>query len=143
MIQTFTPEHPCILLATKHDYLTFAAQELAHRHEHLYPPFQRLARLIIRSEKEQAARDFADLMAGAFREAIAKPVRQPPRSPSVRLLGPAEAPVFRLNKYYRFHFQIQSESPGLLHQVIREVLAVAKAPSGVEYQVDIDALNMM
>jgi primosomal protein N' (replication factor Y) (superfamily II helicase) len=140
MIQTYTPEHPSIVLAAKHDFLAFAEQELVHRKEYLYPPYQRLVRLIIRSKDEAAARDFADTLAGAFREAMKKPDRQ---GPALRLLGPAEAPVYRLNAYYRYHFQLQSASPGVLHNVLREVLAVAKAPSKVEYQVDVDPFNML
>src|SRR5262245_29106118 len=140
MIQTFTPDHPSIRLAATHDYLKFAELELAHRKEHLYPPYQRLARLIVRSQNEHAAKTFADTLAGAFREVLKKPERQ---SPGVRLLGPAEAPVYRLNGYYRYHFQLQSASPRLLHEVLREVLSVARPPSSVEYQVDVDPFNML
>jgi primosomal protein N' (replication factor Y) len=140
LIQTYTPDHPSISLAAKHDYLKFAELELAHRKEHLYPPYQRLARLIVRSKKESAAMNFADTLAGAFREAMRKPERQ---SPGVRLLGPAECPVFRLNTYYRYHFQLQSASPRVLHEVLREVLSVARPPSNVEFQVDVDPFNML
>ncbi len=143
LIQTFTPDHPCIRLAANHDYLRFAEMELNHRKEHLYPPYQRLIRLIIRSEHEESAGKFADQLAGAFREALRRPDRQPPASPGMRLLGPAEAPVYRLNNHYRFHFQLQSVSAGLLHQVLREVLNVVRPPSGVEFQVDVDPFNMM
>lgn len=143
MIQTHTPDHPSILLAANHDYLKFAEAELAQRREHLYPPFQRLARLIIRSENEAAAREFADLLAGAFEIALHRPERQQPQSAGVRLLGPAEAPVYRLNGYFRHHFQLQSASAALLHEVLREVLSVIKTPTNVEFQVDIDPFNMM
>ena len=140
MIQTYTPEHPSVTLAATHDYLKFAELELAHRKEHLYPPYQRLARLIVRSKNENAAMTFADTLAGAFREALKKPERH---SPGVHLLGPAEAPVYRLNGYFRHHFQLQSASPRLLHEVLREVLAVVRPPSSVEYQVDVDPFNML
>lgn len=143
LIQTLTPEHPSIALAANHDFLKFAELELAHRKEHQYPPYQRLARLIVRSENESAAAAFAETLAGAFREALRRPDRQPPQAPGLRLLGPAEAPVYRLNSYYRHHFQLQSVSPSLLHSVLREVLSVVRAPSGVEYTVDIDPFNMM
>ena len=139
-IQTYTPEHPCVSLAARHDYLSFAAMELGHRKEHQYPPYQRLARLIVRSEREESAAEFSETLAGAFREAMKAPGRE---SPGIRLLGPAEAPIFRLNDNYRFHFQLQSISAGLLHQVLREVLQVVRPPSGVEFQVDVDPYNMM
>ena len=51
--------------------------------------------------------------------------------------------MFRLKGYYRFHFQVQSPTAAVLHDVLREVLAVAKPPSGVEFQVDVDPFNML
>jgi primosomal protein N' (replication factor Y) (superfamily II helicase) len=160
LVQTFTPDHPCITLAANHDFVGFAGQELKHRKEHQYPPFQRMARLIVRSEKEEAACKFADTLAAAFQEAIkrhgtvspglAPGVGESGASPGlnakptpIRLLGPVECPVFRLNNFYRFHFQIQSADSGVLHEVLRTVLAVAKPPSNVEFQVDIDPFNML
>ena len=61
----------------------------------------------------------------------------------MRLLGPAEAPVFRLNGYYRYHFQLQSPSSAQLHEVLREVLASVRPPHGVDCTVDVDPLDMM
>jgi len=142
LIQTYTPEHPCIALAAKHDYPSFAKLELGFRREHAYPPYQRMARLIVRSEKQDAAEKFSDQLAGSFKQAnirasgAGKPL-------SVRILGPAECPVFKLNDYYRFHFQLLCATSGVLHSVLREVLAVTKAPSGVEFQVDVDPYNML
>ena len=141
MIQTFTPEHPCIALATRHAYIEFATQELLHRKEHQYPPYHRLARLIVRSERQEASEAFANMLAGAFKEAIRR--HATPGTAPLRLLGPAECPVFKLNGYYRFHFQIQSDITSPLHAVLREVLVVAKTPNGVEYQLDIDPYSML
>lgn len=138
LIQTFTPEHPAIALAATHDFERFAELELAQREPHGYPPFQRLARVIIRSRDAEAAQQFADRLAGAFR------VTQDRRGQSgVRLLGPAEAPVFRLNGFSRFHFQLQSPSSAQLHEVLREALASVRAPHEVDCQVDIDPFDMM
>src|SRR3984885_7691086 len=52
LVQTLTPEHPCISLASNHNYGEFAKLELSHRKQHRYPPYERMARLIVRSEKE-------------------------------------------------------------------------------------------
>src|SRR5262249_1069057 len=54
LVQTFNPEQPCIALAAKHDYIRFVEDELPHRREHNYPPYDRMARLIIRSRKQEA-----------------------------------------------------------------------------------------
>jgi primosomal protein N' (replication factor Y) len=141
LIQTYTPDHPCVAFAAEHDYAGFVATELATRRAHHYPPFQRLARVIIRSRDQAAAGDFADRMAAAFNEAFNVLAKKGPVE--VRLLGPAEAPVFRLKGYYRYHFQLQSPSPGTLHQVFRSVLPTLRPPSGVEFSLDIDPFQML
>jgi primosomal protein N' (replication factor Y) len=148
LIQTFTPDHPSIALAAAHDYEQFVARELAQRKLHSYPPYQRLIRMIVRSRDQEAAAAFAERLAGAFREALQREAGRagganPPGSTAIRLLGPAEAPVFRLNGLFRFHFQLQSPSAAALHRVLREVLAVVRPPANVEFQVDVDPFNML
>jgi primosomal protein N' (replication factor Y) len=61
----------------------------------------------------------------------------------VRILGPAEAPVFRLKGYYRFHFQLQSASAAALHHVLRAALPGLRPPAGVEFTLDVDPFNML
>jgi primosomal protein N' (replication factor Y) len=143
LVQTFTPEHPCIALAATHDYVAFAGRELGFRHVHNYPPYQRLARLIVRSRKQTAAEEFANELAASFQHALRKLANQKGASAVVRLLGPAEAPVFRLKNWFRYNFQLQSASAALLHQVLREVLAAVRPHRGVEFQLDVDPYHML
>jgi primosomal protein N' (replication factor Y) len=138
LVQTFNPEQPCVALAAAHDYLRFADQELAQRQVHNYPPYQRLVRVIIRGRDQAQAADFSERVAAAFSEAKSRLA-----GAEVRLLGPAEAPVFRLKGYFRFHFQLQSASPGALHQLLRAVLPALRTPTGVELTVDVDPFNML
>jgi primosomal protein N' (replication factor Y) (superfamily II helicase) len=143
LVQTFNPEHPSIALAAAHDYERFVAVEMAHRKAHKYPPYQRLARLIVRGRDQGQASEFADRLAVAFQTAQTT-LKGPDGGPlGVRILGPAEAPVFRLKGYYRFHFQLQSPSPAALHQVLRAVLPTVRTPSGVEFTLDVDPLDML
>jgi primosomal protein N' (replication factor Y) len=140
LVQTWTPEHPCISHAAAHDYDAFVAGELLHRREHNYPPFQRLVRLVVRSKEMEAGGEFAERTAAVFQSALKTLAEQGPAE--VRLLGPAEAPVFRLKGYFRYHFQLQSPSPGALHKLLRAVLPTLSPPSGVELAVDVDPCNM-
>jgi primosomal protein N' (replication factor Y) len=142
LVQTFNPEQPCIALAAAHDYLNFAVGELAHRRIHNYPPYERLVRVIVRSRKPDRAARFAGQMAGAFTQAMQTLGNRSARA-SIRVLGPAEAPVFRLKGYHRFHFQLQSASAAALHDLLRTVLSSLRPPSGVEFTVDVDSLNML
>jgi primosomal protein N' (replication factor Y) len=141
-VQTFCPEHPSIALAATHAYRSFAEQEMALRQVHNYPPFQRLARLIARGKDQKATGEYADRLSAAFRIALDQRKRGT-EAPALRLLGPAEAPVFRLKGYYRFHFQLQSASSALLHEVLRAVLPAVRAPHGVELTIDIDPHDML
>jgi primosomal protein N' (replication factor Y) len=143
VVQTWNPEQPCIALAAKHDYLNFVAAELAARREHAYPPFQRMARLIVRAREQAKAESFAELLSASFQHALPRLQTKSAQAAEVRLLGPAEAPVFRLKNYYRYHFQLQSPSPGTLHQLLRAVLPTLRVPAGVEYTLDVDPLNML
>jgi primosomal protein N' (replication factor Y) (superfamily II helicase) len=138
-VQTYSPEHPSIALAAVHDYHNFAAAEMAQRRAHNYPPFQRLARIIARGKDQKATGEYADRLAAAFRLALLKNGG----ARDLRLLGPAEAPVFRLKGYFRFHFQLQSPSSAALHQLLREVLPTVRVPHGIELTVDIDPQDML
>jgi primosomal protein N' (replication factor Y) len=113
-----------------------------------------LARIIVRSRDQQAAGTFADQLAEAFQRALRSLPPTPPSLlggegrvegtvPEVRVLGPAEAPVFRLKGYFRFHFQLQSPSPATLHQLLRAVLPAQRAPAGVEFTLDVDPFDML
>jgi primosomal protein N' (replication factor Y) len=141
LVQTFSPEHPSIALAARHDYLRFAADELDQRRKHDYPPYQRLARIIVRGRDQQAAGQYADRLAAAFEQALEQLRKTTPGE--LRLLGPAEAPVFRLKGYHRYHFQLQSPSSAFLHQVLRHTLPTVRTPHGVEVTVDIDPQDML
>jgi primosomal protein N' (replication factor Y) len=141
LVQTFTPEHPCIVHAAAHDYGAFVAGELAHRRAHNYPPYQRLARVIVRSREQQAGADFSDRLAAAFQAAFEQLKAQGPVE--ARLLGPAEAPVFRLKGCFRYHFQLQSPSPAVLHKLLRAALPALNPPAGVEFTLDVDPFNML
>jgi primosomal protein N' (replication factor Y) len=143
LVQTYSMEHPAIALAAAHDYDSFVNIELGLRRLHNYPPYHRLARLIVKSRDQEAAAACAERLAGAFRAVLEK-MKDASTGPStLRLLGPAEAPVFRLKGYYRYHFQLQSPTPGVLHQVLRHVLAAVRPPTGVDCTVDVDPLDML
>ncbi len=60
LVQTFSPEHPAILAAVRHDYAAFARQELPTRAALCYPPFSSMIRLVVRGPVEAVAQATAD-----------------------------------------------------------------------------------
>ena len=60
LVQTFSPEHPAIMAAVRHDYAAFARQELPTRAALCYPPFSSMIRLVVRGPVEAVAQATAD-----------------------------------------------------------------------------------
>ena len=136
LVQTSCPAEPAILKASQHDYAGFAEAELQHRREMRSPPFEHLARVIVRGPDEKATLAEARRMAESVRGAIASD-----RLP-VRILGPAPAPVARLKGNFRFHFQLSAVAVEPIQQLWRSVHDSLKPAAGVEFIVDMDPINM-
>jgi primosomal protein N' (replication factor Y) len=136
IVQTSCPDEPVIQRAAKHDYLGFAAGELRHRQELKAPPFTHLARIILRGEHETQVNEEARRITLLYREA-AKAQNRP-----VRILGPAPAPLTRLRKMFRFHFQLSAESLDEIHALWREVQPKIDVHPNVEMTIDVDPLDM-
>ncbi len=136
LVQTSSPDEPAVRFAVQHDYLGFAKAELVHRREMAAPPFCRLARVILRGLDNDEVIAEAERMAEILRTAAT--ASQVP----FRLLGPAPAPIMKLNKYYRHHFQLAAAEAETIQSLWRSVANELPRTSSVEYVVDVDPLNM-
>lgn len=135
-VQTACPSEPAIALAAKHDFLSFAAHELKHRREADAPPFRSLIRIILRGASEDRVKAEALAMAALLRqdsESLALPVR---------ILGPAPCPITRLRDLWRFHLQLSAPSFENLRDLWRATAPRISRVSDVEFQIDVDPINM-
>jgi primosomal protein N' (replication factor Y) len=139
VVQTFTPEHPAIQAASRHDYLKFAKDELINRKRFHYPPFGSVARIIIRGPDEK--------MTEIVSHSIAKRLESARTTLGfeVRILGPAPPPITRLRGKYRFHILLQSTNANQLGETIRVGTDQFKVPdnSEIQFVVDIDPIDML
>ena len=143
-------------MATEQDYRRFYQGEIAIRRLGFYPPFSRVLRLIIRSENENELLDYCAKMETVLHEylepaALAKhavPIlgKVSPEDfiKFTNILGPQEAPIYRLKKLHRYHLVIRSIYPEAAKGLIRTVrrddrLKTAK----VSIQLDPDPTDMM
>lgn len=141
LVQTYQPDHPSIVLASKHDFLGFAKYELEHRHLLGYPPYQRMARIIIKGLIDQEAVDFADQIGRMARNAHAQ--ESETDKSAFRILGPAPAPVARIENHFRHHIQFQSDSPALLHRILKRLGLVKPPTARLEMAIDIDPQTIL
>lgn len=141
LVQTFSPDHPAIKAAVRHDYPAFAKQELPVRELLHYPPYAAMARLIVRGETPEPAQQFAEHLADRLKaELDQRPIEGQPEH---RLLGPAPAPIPRLRGMYRFHLQAQCADGVVLRAALRSATADLAPPEGVQWAVDVDPIDML
>jgi primosomal protein N' (replication factor Y) len=100
VIQTVSPENDVILSAAKQDYWEFYGGEIAIRQAMNLPPFCRMAQITVASPIEDMARKSVRRLAARIAELIAQSA--PFGDMGMSLLGPTEAPIFKLANRYRY-----------------------------------------
>jgi primosomal protein N' (replication factor Y) len=134
LVQTYSPDHPAIRSAITHDFVGFAQTELPEREKFGVPPYGRLVRLIARGPNEKAVSAYMDTLAAAMRTAA---------DHSVRILGPAPAPVVRIRDLYRFHLQLRCPTSRPLLTLTNTIPAQVAVPHGIELAIDVDPISML
>jgi primosomal protein N' (replication factor Y) len=135
VLQTLFPEHYAVQFAAHHDYHGFAEKELRFRGWMHYPPFDALANVVLRSDKQEEALRYTGLLGRWFEQV---------RHEGVRVMGPAAAPIARLKKDYRFHFVLKAGSRERLNLLLCAMLTTAqqhKIPR-TNIIVDVDAMSL-
>jgi primosomal protein N' (replication factor Y) len=138
IVQTLNPDDPAIAAAANHDYATFATAELAQRQAVGYPPFRRLARVVVRSLSQNLAEQTSETLAQAIGQSW--PV---PEDPNFQIIGPAPAPVTKLRGYHRCHFLVVSPRETDVGGLIQAATSNLELPDQVQWIVDVDAVDMM
>ncbi|HVO32296.1 MAG TPA: primosomal protein N' [Elusimicrobiota bacterium] len=103
LVQTHHPEHYALRAAQAHDFPAFYDEEIRHRQALNYPPFCRLARILIRAARDAQAQEAAE----ALRQ------RLEPMAPPGGLLGPAPAPYARLRNQFRYQMVLKGDEASL------------------------------
>jgi primosomal protein N' (replication factor Y) len=128
IVQTSLPDHYAIRAALTHDYAGFAARELTERKSPAYPPWVRLANVLLSSPDLEAAASAAQKAAEWVR---------PRLGAEVELVGPAPAPIERLHGRWRWHFLLRTGSTRALTAVCR-ALVEGFSPPGADVRLALD-----
>lgn len=135
VVQAFTPFHPAIQYARKHDYLGFFEQEIEFREQLQYPPLGRIAMLTLRGRNEEKV----SLCADYVRKELDKGV---PAIGSYTLAGPAPAPLAKAESFFRYQIMLRGQPMPRLSRYLASVTAQLKMPEDVTLTVDIDPLTL-
>jgi primosomal protein N' (replication factor Y) (superfamily II helicase) len=132
-LQTHQPEHPVMRALIACDREAFYASEIAAREKSHYPPFGRLASLVVSGPDRPSTEGSARRLCAAA-----------PHDEQVRILGPAEAPIAVVRGRHRFRVLIKAPRGYDLSAYMREWLRGApKAATGVKLEVDIDPMSFL
>lgn len=103
VIQTYSPEHPAIILAARQDYDAFYDYEIAVRRASLFPPYSLFARVVFTDSDENRAAEASDEFAKGIADAIKQAIVQDGGNENeLSLIFSARAPVGRRQGLYRY-----------------------------------------
>jgi primosomal protein N' (replication factor Y) len=134
-VQAFTPFHPAIQHARRHDFTGFYEQELEFREPLKYPPLSRIALLTLKGRNEEKVKFSAehlkhelDRFLTDFKDLI--------------VAGPAPAPLLRAETYYRYQIMLRVQRMSALSRRLAEIVRALALPEDVSLVVDIDPVDL-
>jgi len=127
-LQTHQPEHPVMRALIAGDREAFYSAEIEMREAAHYPPFGRLASIVVSGPDKHDTQSFARLLA-----------RAAPHHDEVRVLGPADAPLSLVRGRHRLRLLIKAPRAFDLSAYLRDWLADApKAKGSIKLDIDVD-----
>ena len=128
--QTLNNNHKMILDLTNSNPNIFLDRELDIRKKNKLPPFQRFISLILTGENEVKL----EKEAYKFKTFIENKL-------TGKILGPVNAPIFRLKKRYRIRLLIRGEKTLKLQNSLAAAIPNYKFQPGIKLSVDVDPIN--
>ena len=164
-VQAFTPFHPAIQYARRHDFIGFYEQEIEFREQLKYPPVSRVALLTLKGRNEDKVKFSAEHLkrelernlkaaepkgrAGGPLPAGRMPtddgahgMTRPAIFKDLIIAGPAPAPLLRAETFYRYQIMLRTRAMSKLSQALAQIIEILALPEDVTLAVDIDPVNL-
>ena len=133
LLQTFAPDHPVMRALIAGDLAAFMAQEAAMRRPGHWPPFGRLAALIVSAADARGRRCRRRAPWAARRRA----------GEGVVVLGPAPAPLAILRGRHRRRLLLKTRRDIAVQPLLRDWLARAAVAARARVDVDVDPVSFL
>lgn len=158
-VQAFTPFHPSIQFARRHDFKGFYEQELEFREQLKYPPTGRVALLTLKGRNEEKVKLSAEHLKKVLESKVQslKSRVQSPKSEvssgnatpdvghwalDVMISGPAPAPLLRAETFYRYQIMLRTQRMSALSRELAKIVETLALPEDVALAVDIDPVDL-
>ena len=134
VVQTYWPDHPAIRAAAAHDPAIFYDLERGERSALGYPPYGRLANVLVWGRDRAQVAGATETLAEAIRTAV----------PSEwEVLGPSPSPLARLKGVWRWHVLVKSPEDADLPAALGPVLKSLKPQPDISVACDVDPLDLL
>lgn len=110
IIQTYAPDHYSIQAAARQDYQMFFKREMAYRRLLHYPPTWGMVTVQMTCPDEQALAELSGRLEERLKSGLSK-------LPEVELIGPVNAPIYKLHDLYRKILYLKSENYDILIKI--------------------------
>ena len=128
--QTYDLKSKTIEQITNQDPFIFLENEIKIRKKYNLPPFERFIGLILTSMNPK----------NLYEESL-KIKEHLIKRLNCKILGPVEAPIFRIKKKYRYRILIRAKKDLSLQQKLQNALDAFKIQPGIKLAVDVDPIN--
>jgi primosomal protein N' (replication factor Y) len=112
IIQTYTPEHYSIQLASQYDYDSFYNHEMQLRKNHAYPPYYYLALLTVSHPEITKVVSVTEKIVQFLRRNVEN---------ETKILGPVASPIPRIKDRYRYQCMVKYKREKNLHETLRKI----------------------
>jgi len=136
IVQSFTPSHPAIQFARRHDFEGFFDAEMEFREQLRYPPYTRAAMLTLRGHAEEKV----SFCAEHLKKELEKKLDD---IPDLNIAGPAPAPLLRVETFYRYQIMLRTVQMTILSRRLAVIAADLALPDDVALTIDIDPMNLL
>jgi primosomal protein N' (replication factor Y) (superfamily II helicase) len=135
IVQTLNPDHYAVRFAADQDYEGFYKKEIEFRKWLRYPPFAAFANVLIRDQKQEDALRMATQLGYLLN----------PQPEGIRVMGPAEAPVPRIQDEFRYQILLKAAKRTVLRSVVKQIRSFAEKEKwrATSLVVDVDPISLM
>ena len=128
--QTYTPDDEVLLNISKNDPYKFLLSEIELRKRNNLPPFYRFISLIVYGKNEKHTVQEALKLKNQIKQSIKD-----------EILGPVNAPIFKIKKQYRCRLLLRTEKNVLIQKKLIKTLKKIKIKPGIKLKVDVDPIT--
>lgn len=126
-VQTLHPENNVLKALLENNRSLFMDFEKESRRILRYPPYGKLAALIVSGSNQHQTAAVAAALGNTA-----------PSTENITVLGPAPAPLFLLRDKYRYRLMLKTSRNINIQQVLAEWVNMVRVPSSVRVEIDID-----